>query len=339
MNFIFNKRNISILLLSIIMLFASACNQEIDEHAGHDHGENEEHVEETKEVDEHAGHGHGEIDAIEVTLSKKAMELAGFEFAKIKEGKIKTTIELSGEVAYNQDRLAHIVPRFPGIVKKVYKKLGDYVKIGEVLAEIESNESLSSYKTTSLIPGRIIEKNLTLGEFVSNETTIFKIADLSTVWIDLAVYTKDMHNVKKGQKVIIEAIGSKLITTGIISYIQPIFNEETRSFIARVKLSNKKNNWRPGMFVKAKLEIKSNKKLPLIPNTAIQTVNEKLCVFIKEGNGVFRLNNIMLGKSGNNYSHIKAGLKETDSFVTNGSFEIKAKLVTSALGEHAGHGH
>ena len=104
---------------------------------------------------------------------------------------MENRIELPGEIGFNEDRMVHIVPRYPGIVKKVEKKLGSTVKKNDLLAVVESNESLTTYKIFSPIYGKIIEKHITPGEFVGEDTTLFVIVDLSTVWVNCDVYAKD----------------------------------------------------------------------------------------------------------------------------------------------------
>ncbi|MDY6933473.1 MAG: efflux RND transporter periplasmic adaptor subunit [Spirochaetota bacterium] len=208
-----------------------------------------------------------------------------------------------------------------------------------MLAIIESNESLSSYHIRSLIPGRIIEKHITLGKFFSDETTVYKIANFSIVWINLAVYIKNLHIIKIGQKVDIESVGVHIRASGIISYIQPIFNEETRGFIARVVLPNRNNQFQPGMFVKGKIVLITGKSIPIISNNALQVIDEKPCVFVPEGKGVYRLVTFSIGEKGIHYSHLLSGLNIGDSYVGIGSFKFKAKFVMSNIGGHAGYGH
>ena len=174
----------------------------VDEHAGHDHGEVDEHAEdEHAAVDEHAGHDHGEVDEHEghddhgeeeLVLSPKEMQYAGIQTKKTKTGRIEKTVELPGEVGLNEERVIHVVPRFPGIAKTVNKRLGNYVNKGDVLATIESNQSLSIYQLRAAISGRIIEKHVASGEFVPEGASVFVVADLSTVWINLSVYAKDL---------------------------------------------------------------------------------------------------------------------------------------------------
>ena len=78
-------------------------------------------------------------DAV-VCLDEKTVKEFGVETAPAGPGKLNVYLSLPGEVAMNADRLAHIVPRVPGVAGEVYKNLGDQVKAGEVLAVIESRE-------------------------------------------------------------------------------------------------------------------------------------------------------------------------------------------------------
>ncbi|MFH1761814.1 MAG: efflux RND transporter periplasmic adaptor subunit [bacterium] len=306
------------------------------EQSGHE--EHEEHAENEDRV-EHVEHNEHDEHETDLKLSKNAISMAGIQIDCVKTGRIQRTIELMGEVGCNEDRIAHIVPRFPGITKNIYKNLGDYVSVDEVIAEVESNESLTLYKIKSLIAGRVVEKHITLGEFVSNESTIFMIADLSRVWINLAVYTKNAGNIKTGQEVIIYAVGNNHQAKGTITYLDPVYNKKTRSFTARAVIPNPNNLWRPGTFVKGEIFTETPVDVPIISTAAIQTVNGKTCVFVPEKPGLFRPVEITAGHIGKQFTHCISGLKPGDEYVTEGSFEIKAKIVTSALSGHAGHGH
>ena len=202
------------LVLAASVLIASCSEREsepADTHAGHQHAEGEhehatrddehEHDESEhgeQEADEHGGNEHGEREE-RVTLSAEAMAASGIVVETAGPREIAITLDLPGEVVPNADRLAHIVPRFPGIATEVHKGLGDHVQQGEALAVIESNESLSPYTVTSLISGTIIEKHITLGEFVRDDSDIYVVADLSTVWVNVSVYARDLSRVRRGQ--------------------------------------------------------------------------------------------------------------------------------------------
>ena len=231
------------------------------------------------------------------------------------------------------------MPRFSGIVKKVNKKLGDLVKEGDILATIESNESLTTYNIKSSLSGRVIKKNITIGEYISNDTNIYEIADLSYVWVNLVVYVKNSSDINVGQTVNIESIGTNLKIEGRISYISSFYNRKTRNLTARVIIPNHRGVWYPGTFVKGLICLKGLEKLPVISIDAVQIIEDKPVVFIPETKNVFIPVAVVLGKRNKEIVHIKKGLKAGDVYVSRGSFEIKAKLIMSDLGSHAGHGH
>ena len=102
--------------------------------AGDEHGGHEDHAGETGDGEE------GENGESEVTLTDSQIKLAEIKTAFVSRGDIYIELPLLGEVTLNQDRLAHIVPRIPGIVKAVHKMLGDRVRTGDVMATIRSRE-------------------------------------------------------------------------------------------------------------------------------------------------------------------------------------------------------
>ncbi|HGY56276.1 MAG TPA: HlyD family efflux transporter periplasmic adaptor subunit [Caldithrix abyssi] len=287
------------------------------------------HKEESMEEE---GHEQEEI----VRFSAEELKEFGIETAVAGPGKLQVHIDLTGEIVIDPDRLAHIFPRFPGIVKNVRKKIGDKVKKGEVLAIIESNESLVPYEVKSLINGTVIEMHLTLGEVVNDARHAFLIADLSHVWANLNVYQKDLPYVKIGRKATISAGYGIKEAVGVISYISPVVDEMTRTATARVVLPNPDGRWRPGLFVNATVVKEEMEVDIIVPKTALENFENQTVVFIKTDEG-FKPQPVSVGRS-NTYSvEIIAGLQAGQEYVSKGGFTIKAELQKSELGE--GHGH
>jgi cobalt-zinc-cadmium efflux system membrane fusion protein len=296
-----------------------------DDHAGHDHANEGDHV----LHDDHEGHD----EELTVELTPQAMKLAGITISSVKRGRIGRTIELPGEVGFNEDRVAHIAPRFAGIAQQANCRVGDYVNI------VESNESMNSYSIKAPISGWVIERHVTTGEFVSEENSIYVIADLSTVWVNLAVYPKDADRVKKGQVAEIKGIGSKNITAGSIEYVTPVMDLRTRSLTARITLSNPDNSWRPGSFVQATITTETGNNGLVVEKSAVQYLDEKNVLFVVDGPDRFRPIDVVTGDSDHNYIQILSDLAIGTEYVSTGAFELKAKIVTSNLDAHAGHGH
>lgn len=279
---------------------------------------------------------HDHEDHRVVRLSQAELVEFGIAVAAAGSGIIETTMELPGEVQPNADRLAHIVPRYSGIVTEVRAHIGDYVKKGQVLAIVESDQSLAPFEMKTLISGTVIEKHITLGEAASRDRNAFVIADLSSVWIDLTVYQRDLNQVKRGQNVQV-FVGHDLASdSGNISYITPIVDERTRTATARLVLPNKSQFWRPGMFVTGSVLVERAEVPLAVPRTALHTFEENTVVFLETDEG-FQPRIVSLGRHGKTHAEVLSGLSPGDRYVSAGGFTLKAELGKGAFGD--GHGH
>jgi cobalt-zinc-cadmium efflux system membrane fusion protein len=208
------------------------------------------------------------------------------------------------------------------------------------LAVLESNESLSRYNIVTPISGRIIEKHLTVGEFVAEDHDLFLVADLSTVWANCEVYAKDMPYVAQGAEVTITAVGSGETAHATLSYVAPVYSEHTRSALARAVLANSGDFWRPGTFIQATVSVEMSGPGLVVEKAAIQVLGEQQVVFVPgEHQGGFEAVPVYTGASGGDVVEILGGLDPGDPYVAEGAFELKARLVTASLDAHAGHGH
>lgn len=249
-------------------------------------------------------------------------------------GKLRREVSLPGEIAPHADRIAHVIPRFVGVVREVRKQVGDPVSKGEVLAIIDSNESLTPYEVKSLLDGTVIERHLVLGELIKEGVNAFVIADLSSVWAELRIYQKDLAAVRKGQAVALVAGHGVAEGRGAIAYVAPMVDEKTRTGLARVVLPNPDGRWRPGLFVTGRVTVEEVDVPLLIPRTALQTVDEKACVFVQTDRG-FEPRPVALGRADDAGVEITAGLTAGLRYVTQGAFTLKAELSKAAFGgEH-----
>lgn len=331
----------------LAMLVWAGCNSskkdDHADHSGHAHSEESSHTGEQADHSDHegeeAGEHSGHEDEGEIAVTAEDMKMAEITTAKVENGRISTSLNLSGEIGFNEDRVVHITPRFAGIVKEARYRIGEYVKAGETVALIESNESMTTYSLKAPISGRIIEKNAAAGEYVSEEKRLYLLADLSTVWVNLAVYPKDADKVKRGQNAMVSAVGSQHSTAGIIDYVTPVMDVQTRKITARIVLLNSNNIWRPGSFVNASIEAGEGEPGLVVDRDAVQVLDNESVVFVQHEPGKFKAVPVMTGDKNSRKIMILAGLEEGQEYVNNGAFELKAKVVTSSLGAHAGHGH
>ena len=284
------------------------------------------------EADEHghaeAGEGeHGEEAREAVSLTAEQLAAAGIEIAAAGPGAIDSGTELLGEVHPNGDRLAHITPRFPGIVREVRKNAGELVKAGDVLAVVESSDSLAPYTLKTAIDGVVLAKHLTRGEAVDREKQAFVVADLSTVWVDLSVYQKDLGRIAMGQRVRIHAVNEGPDAEGAITYLTPAVDQVTRTATARVVLENPDRKFLPGMFVTAHT-LDATEAAVAVPRDAIQSLEGRPVVFVETPEG-FAPHPVTLGREGESRVEVLTGLTAGERLAVANTFLLKAELAKS----------
>ena len=263
-----------------------------------------------------------------VELSQEMIKANGIKIEKAGPINLEILLNVMGKIVPNEERTVYISPRFPGLVKAVNKKLGDLVSKGEILAVIESNESLNDYEIKSEIDGMIIKKNINVGMYLTGQESVFVVSDLNSVWADLNIYRKDLQRIKNEDPVQITSLDGAFDQQATVSYISPVGNEMTQSVIARVVLQNAQQIWKPGLFVSGKITIESVYVPLAVKKEALQKFRDWDVVFINIGN-LFEVVPVQVGISNNEWVEIKSGLKAEDFYVSENSFILKADLEKS----------
>ncbi len=274
----------------------------------------------------------GAEDSVE--LSDAKMAAAGIELETAGPSVLRDGLLLNGILQPNQEALVQVTPRFPGIVRDIRKRIGDQVNRGDVLATVESNQSLTQYELRAPIAGTIIDRQASLGEYASEQKPAFVIADLSTVWVDFSVYRRDLKRVRIGDTVIIDAEdGGPPIETKI-SYVSPVGSSETQSALARAVVSNADLRLRPGLFVTGRLLLAAKPVRIAVKTSALQSVENRTVVFVRVGQK-FETRDVEVGDRDPQHVEITFGLMEGDIYAAKNSFVIKAELAKgTASHEH-----
>jgi membrane fusion protein, heavy metal efflux system len=185
--------------------------------------------------------------------------------------------------------------------------------------------SFTRYEIVAPLAGTVIEKRLNVGEFVKDDSEVFNVADLRTVWVNLHVPPADVTFVEKGQRVHITAGAHLPEVEGRISYIGALVVEDTRTVPVRAELSNSDGRWRPGLFVTARLTTKETTASVLIPKAAIQTIEGKLVVFVQTQEG-FEARPVAVGQSNETHTEVMEGLAAGERYAATETFVLKADL-------------
>lgn len=260
-----------------------------------------------------------------VAMSDAKVAAAEIELAKAAPVVLHDSLLLNGMVQANQESLVQITPRFPGIVREVRKRIGDQVQKGEVLAIVESNQSLTSYELKAAFAGTIIDRQTTLGEYVSEQKPAFVIADLSTVWVDFSVYRRDLGRVRVGDQILIDpADGGPKIETKI-SYVSPVGSSDTQSALARAVVPNAEHRLRPGLFATGRLTLSEKKVAVAVKSSALQTLENRTVVFVRDGEK-FEAREVEIGDRDPDFVEVTFGVLEGDLYAAKNSFIVKAEL-------------
>ena len=206
------------------------------------------------------------------------------------------------------------------------------------LNDIPSNGHPDVTRSVMYAPfdGVVVEKHIVLGEALKDDSEAFVVADLSSVWIKINVYQKDLLVVRKGLLVVLSAGHGIPTAREKIAWVGPLLDEHTRTALGRVVLPNPDGHWRPGLFVTAKIAVDEIDVPLLVPKAALQTVEDRLSVFVQTDEG-FAPRPVTLGRSTETYAEVTKGLQPGQRYVTKGAFTLKAELVKGSFGD--GHVH
>ncbi|MDX2028247.1 MAG: efflux RND transporter periplasmic adaptor subunit, partial [Alphaproteobacteria bacterium] len=234
------------------------------------------------------------------------------------------TITLTGRITLNQNTTAQVKARFPGIVREVKKGLGEAVNTGDVLAMVESNDSLQVYPVKSPINGVILARNTNVGD-VAGDQPLFTVANVSDVWAEFHVFPRDIDRIQSGQKVRVISFEGEHTGEAAITVVSPVAEASSQTIVARVTLPNTEGLWHSGMTVRGDVMV-NEKQVPLgVKTSAIQRMEGKTVIFIQDGDR-YSMRPIKTGMSDPDWAEVIDGLKEGEAYVSQNSFLIKADI-------------
>ena len=277
------------------------------------------------------GKGHAHEDAIK--LSDAQVAAAGIELLSAAPRDLREILRLPGVVQPNQEAVVKVTSRFPGVIRSMRKRLGDKVRKDEVLATVESNQSLTSFELKAPMDGTVIDRDGTLGEFASEQKPLFTIADLGTMWVDFAVYRRDFARVRAGDTVAIDLDDGGPSLSARIDYVSPLSASDTQSSIARAVAPND-GRLRSGLFVTGRAVLSTRSVDVAVRTSALQSLEGKTVVFVRSGE-TFEPREVELGERDADWAEVRFGLLAGDTYAAKNSFVIKAEIGKgSAVHEH-----
>lgn len=257
---------------------------------------------------------------------------SGIEVAPAGPGVIADEHEIQGLLTPVEGRVAKVTARFPGPIRSLRAGVGDAVRAGEPIATIESNLSLTTYTIGAPIGGVVLERGASVGSVVGEGASLYEIADLSELWVDLHVFGADAQHIRAGTTVVVTRMDDGAIAETRLERILPATASASQSTIARATLRNDDGRWRPGTAVKARVTVDRQPVAIALPLGALQTVDAADVVYVREGD-VYSTRVVKLGRRDAQRVEILAGVNAGEQVVVVQSFLVKADIGKSSA-EH-----
>jgi cobalt-zinc-cadmium efflux system membrane fusion protein len=186
--------------------------------------------------------------------------------------------------------------------------------------------------------GRVVDRKVTPGALVEALQPLLTVANLSTVWVFLQAYEKDLALLHEGLPVTIrtEAYPQESFK-GRIDFVGSTLDPAVRTVKLRATVDNRAEKLKPGMFAKAHVDVPrpeaEARTILAVPQSALQTLEGRSTVFVQVEPGAFERHFVEIGHSFEGFTELLSGVRAGDVVVTEGSFVVKSEFAKASLAE------
>jgi cobalt-zinc-cadmium efflux system membrane fusion protein len=192
--------------------------------------------------------------------------------------------------------------------------------------------------TANLLPltapfdGVVVLRDAAPGEVVhaTQPKTLFVVADVRRLHIDLDVNPEDMAGVRVGQPVTFRTDGGKTEATALVSHISPAVDEKTRRVTVHAEVANPDGRLRPNAFGTGRILLRERPRAVVVPAEAVQADGSTSLVFVSVSETVFEARPVQPGLREGNLVEV-GGVREGEQVVTTGSFALKSELLRERI--------
>lgn len=209
----------------------------------------------------------------------------------------------------------------------------------QIQALEESGQPRKALTLASPYTGYVLEKSVTRGQFVEAGMTLFKIADLSVVWLIADIYEYELPAIRLGQHAVIQmGIYPGDVFRGKAIYIYPYLDPQTRTAKVRFEFANPKGRLKPEMFGNVEIQADLGVRLA-VPEGAVIDTGVRKVVIVDRGTGYFEPREVRLGAKAADFFEIIDGLEEGERVVTSANFLIDSESKLKEAVGGMGHAH
>ena len=198
---------------------------------------------------------------------------------------------------------------------------------------VSSGEATKTLTLVSPVSGVVLDKLVVEGQRVRAGDQLYRIADLSEVWVEGDVFEQDIRFVTEGSVAHIEVTaypGRHFM--GTVAFIYPIVDRGSRTNRVRVTLSNPDLDLKPGMFATIYFDVRIDDDAVVVPMEAVIVTGERNLVFVREPNGTLRPQEVVLGPAAGERVEILEGLVPGEEIVASANFLVDAESRLAATG-------
>ncbi|MFO7567154.1 MAG: efflux RND transporter periplasmic adaptor subunit [Enhygromyxa sp.] len=282
-----------------------------------------------------------EVEVIEGDRVEEGEELARVESAELGEVQAKlSTLKAQTELAAADKERKEVLVR-EGIASKraaevtqkelevaLARKRAAAKQVRSMVGSSRRGRKLGEFFLTSPIAGEVVGVHVYQGQAIEPSHAAFEVADLSELWIELAVFERDLRYVSVGDRVRVEATGTEgTVVPGIVDYVGSVLDPGTRTAEVRIVIDNHDRRLRVSQSVVARIESqKATVEALAVPRRAIVLVDGQPTVFVITAPGQVEPRYVKLGARDAERVEIVEGLAEGDEIVVDGVFALKSEL-------------
>lgn len=265
--------------------------------------------------------------------------LVASEGQNIRKGQVLAKVYSSTLLEAQQELLtaAKLKNQQPEWYEAVRNKLR-YMKFSDTwIDQIEVSEQPEPYFSVyAESAATVLKVNVKEGDYIMAGKPLFELADLSSVWVTFDAYEQQIDRFELGQpmRISVEALKAEEFDASV-TFIDPVLNSRSRVTRVRSEIENKKELLKPGMFVKATIDVSSKnlKKVLMVPSSAVLWTGERSVVYVQPDPNTpnYQLRSVQIGRRSDDHYEVLSGLQLGDRVVVNGAFVIDASAQLRGL--------
>lgn len=255
-------------------------------------------------------------------IDAAAAEAGGLKIEAVGPATIHETLDLPGRVVLQPQGRAEVKAWYPGRIIEMTKVIGQQVRQGELLARVESTDTLRTYSINAPISGIVAERSGNLGDVSSS--ALYVVTDTSKLQVTFFAFPRDAERLQPGQPVHIQGLGDQRAQSAI-QFLLPTTDPATQTVPIAAELKNPDGNWRAGTAVEGKVTVESTPVQMAVRTRALQRFRDFTVVYTRVGD-TYEVRMLKLGRRTAEWTEVLSGIDPGEVYVSDNAFLVRADI-------------